>query len=343
MSENPVLFHQKKGVGVITLNRPDSLNSLNFEMISRIRKQLLLWKEDTQIHVIILKSDLEKALCAGGDLKEIYQAKKRGDTSFMKAFFKEEYALNQLIFSYPKPYISLMNGITMGGGMGISVHGSHRIVSDSSLLAMPEVFIGFFPDVGASYFLNRCLGKTGILLGLSGYRMNAADALYTGLATHYVPEENLPLLFKSFVETDISAYPKEGIHAILEMLSSAPPMVSKLEENRSAIDSCFDGADVGEIIATLTISKNSWMKNIKNRMEVASPLSLKISHHLLTQAKKKTFSETMDLELDLAYRFFENEETLEGIRSLIIDKDRNPNWKYRSIEDVPESIVKSYF
>ncbi|MDC0349022.1 enoyl-CoA hydratase/isomerase family protein [Alphaproteobacteria bacterium] len=269
MSENPVLFHQKNGVGVITLNQHDSLNSLNFEMISRIRKQLLLWKEDTQIHMVVLKSDLEKAFCAGGDLKEIYQAKKRGDRSFMKAFFKEEYDLNQLIFSYPKPYISLMNGITMGGGMGISVHGSHRIVSDKSLLAMPEVFIGFFPDVGASYFLNRCPGKIGILLGLSGYRMNASDALYTGLATHYIPQENLSLLFNAFIETDISAYPKEGVHAILEMFSSTPSMASKLEENRSAIDSCFEGSDLGEIIATLTISKNSWIKNIKNMMEAA--------------------------------------------------------------------------
>ena len=343
LKQSPINFYQKNTAGIIVLNRPQVLNCLNLEMILALKNQLLLWRDDPNIQFIILKSDLQKALCAGGDLKEVYGAGQQKNNDFLQKFFEEEYSLNQLIFNYPKPYISLMNGVTMGGGVGISAHGSHRIVTDNSVLAMPEVFIGFFPDVGGSYFLNKCPGKTGLLLGLSGYRMNAADAMYTGIGTHYVPQENMPFLFTALTETDISAHPKEGIQAILDIFSTQPLMVSQLQENRSLIDEFFSEEDIGTLVAGLRLSKSFWLREIRDKIGEASPLSVAISHRLLQSSKGILFQEAMDRELKLALKFFENDEVLEGIRSVVIDKDRQPKWKYPSVVDVPVSVIESYF
>lgn len=340
---SPITFNSKNGVGIVALNRPHVLNCLNLEMIGALKNQLLAWREDSSVHFILLKSNLQKAFCAGGDLKEVYEAAQRQDTCFLKNFFEQEYELNQLIFNYPKPYISLMNGITMGGGLGISAHGSHRIVTDSSILAMPEVFIGFFPDAGGSYFLNKCPGKTGLLLGLSGYRMNAADALYVGIGTHYVPQENMSFLFEALTETDISANPKEGIRAILDIFCMPPLMMSKLKENRAIIDEYFDEEDIGTLVGGLRLSKSFWLREVRDKITEASPLSVAITHRLLQRAKQLSFSEAMTQELELAMKFFDNQEVLEGIRSVVIDKDRAPKWSYASVADVPDSVVEAYF
>ena len=338
-----ISFQYQKGVGIVHLNRPSVLNSLNFTMIVRLRDQLLLWKEDPEVHFVILKSDLENTFCAGGDLKEIFEAARRQDTRFLKLFFEVEYGLNQIIHSYPKPYLSLMNGIAMGGGLGISVQGSHRIVTDNSVLAMPEVFIGFFPDAGGSYFLNKCPGKIGLMVGLSGYRMNAADALYTGIATHYVPQENFSLLYQALSETDIRAHPQEGIRAILEIFAAPCPQISLLKEHRQLIDEYFEEEDTATLIAGLRLTKNVWLQGVRKKMEDASPLSLVITHRLLKEAKGLPFSEAMAGELRLALNFFESKEVLEGIRSVVIDKDRTPKWIYPSVADVPEDVVRGYF
>ncbi|MFN7662587.1 MAG: enoyl-CoA hydratase/isomerase family protein [Alphaproteobacteria bacterium] len=338
-----ILFEVKNQIGIATLNRSNVLNSLNFEMISALKKQLLVWKNDPDIQFVVIKSDSEKAFCAGGDLKEVYQAGKDHDYSFLKMFFEEEYALNQLIFNYPKPYLSFMNGITMGGGMGISVHGSHRIITENSVLAMPEVFIGFFPDVGGSYFLNKCPGKIGMLLGLSGYRMNAADALYTGIGTHYIPQKNLPLLWTALTETDVSIYPAGGIAAILELFSEPVPMLSPLQQHRALIDDYFDEEDTGLLVEGLRLCKNFWMKGVFGKILEASPLSVAVTHHLLKMSKNISFNEAMKNELDLALKFFNTDEVLEGIRSVVIDKDRSPEWKYKSVSSVPEELIESYF
>jgi enoyl-CoA hydratase/carnithine racemase len=319
------------------------LNVLNLKMVQALKSKLVEWSKDKGVHFIVLKSNLDKALCAGGDLKEIYAAAHRNDSRFLHTFFEEEYSLNQVIFSYPKPYISFMKGITMGGGMGISVHGSHRIVTDTSILAMPEVFIGFFPDAGGSYFLNRCPGKTGLLLGLSGYRMNAADALYAGLATHYIPQENMPLLLSSLIETDISSNSYEGIQAILELFSAPLPMASQLEENRELIDEYFSEEDIGLLVAGLRLCKNFWLQGVKSKIAEASPLSVAITHYLLRAAKGLSFSEAMAGELKLALKFFNNQEVLEGIRSVVIDKDHSPKWKYKSVGEISDIEIKSYF
>lgn len=337
------LCEVRRNVGIISLNRPAVLNCLNLEMIQHLKRQLQVWQEDPHVHFVIVRSDLEKALCAGGDLKEIYEAARRSDHTFLTTFFKEEYGLNAFISSYKKPCISFMRGITMGGGMGITVNGSHRIVTDNSVLAMPEVFIGFFPDAGASYFLNKCPGKTGLLLGLSGYRMNAGDALYTGLGTHYVGSESLNALFHALIETDISQNPAEGIQAILEIFSSTPPMGSNLEKNRAQIDEYFQENDIQDLVIGLRLTKNHWLQEIRKKMEEASPLSLAITHHMLKKSKGLSFAECMEGELRLALKFFQNTEVLEGIRSVVIDKDRAPKWSYKSIMDVRESVLTEYF
>lgn len=338
-----ISFEIRRNVGIVSLNRPAVLNCLNLDMINQLKYQLQVWQEDPHVHFVIIRSDLEKALCAGGDLKEIYEAACRSDQAFLNTFFKEEYGLNAFISSYKKPYISFMQGITMGGGMGITVNGSHCIVTDNSILAMPEVFIGFFPDAGGSYFLNKCPGKTGLLLGLSGYRMNAADALYTGIATHYVSSQGLNALFHALIETDISQNPREGIHAILDIFSSTPPMVSNLEKNRVQIDEYFQEEDIGDLVIGLRLSKNHWIQEVRKKMEEASPFSLAITHQMLKKSKSLSFAECMEGELRLALKFFQNSDVLEGIRSVVIDKDRAPKWSYGSVMDVPASVVNEYF
>ncbi len=323
-----ILFTETNGLGVITLNRPEALNSLNDSMVQGIRTHLLKWREDPEIHAVILRSSSDKAFCAGGDLKEIYRAQEAGDAAHLTQFIETEYEIIRLIAEYPKPYISLIPGICMGGGMGISIHGTVRVVTEDTIMAMPEVNIGYFPDVGASYFLSKCPGKLGLFLGLTAYRMNAADAVYVGIATHYVSRENMPLLFEALMTVDIKGQPKEGIHAILEVFSEGKaPMMSELEIHRNFIDTMFGEEGLENILAHLKISKNQWRHKIEALLATASPSSLKATYELLENASGKSFHQAIGVEVTLAKKLMHRAEFHEGIRAMVVDKDRNPRWE----------------
>jgi enoyl-CoA hydratase len=211
MSE--ILFEKMPGqvgaLGLITLNRPQALNALSHEMIIKMYQQLIHWKEDAEVKAIVIQGAGEKAFCAGGDIRKVYDAK-NDEALTMKQFFWDEYRLNSLIHHYSKPYIALLNGITMGGGVGVSLHGSHRVATEKFLFAMPETGIGFFPDIGGSYFLSRCKGRMGIYLGLTGARIKAADALYLNIANHFVGAEKLAELISVLAASDLggNAYQK---------------------------------------------------------------------------------------------------------------------------------------
>ena len=204
MSETEdVLFEAQHGVGTITLNRPKALNALTLDMIHRISPQLAAWQEDSTVKAVVIRGAGERAFCAGGDVRAVWEAGRQGDR-MTEDFFREEYRLNRLIHTFAKPYVALIDGITMGGGVGLSVHGSHRIAGDRTMLAMPEVGIGLFPDVGGSYFLPRLPGRLGLFLALTGWRLHAADAIHCGVATDYVPSDRVDDLMAALTALDWS-------------------------------------------------------------------------------------------------------------------------------------------
>lgn len=338
-----IFFDQKNHGGIITLDRSKALNSLSHEMIIAMRNHLLKWREDPKIKFVLIKSNNDKAFCAGGDIKELYALHERKDTIGLEKFFADEYGLNKIIFNYPKPYISMIHGINMGGGMGVSIHGDFRIISENVTLAMPEVYIGLFPDAMATHFFSRCPGVLGIFLGLTGYYMNAADALYSGIATHYVPKENFDLLLETLINAPLSSDFRDVVQEVVEMFSTGvPPMVSELEKNRSLIEDIFD-KELEEIEYELAITKNMWLKAVARKLLRASPLSLKITHKMLRESAAKNFEDIFRQDMHLARFFIKNSDFFEGIRSMLIDRDNQPKWKFHSIDLVSESSVSDAF
>ncbi|MEI8320470.1 MAG: enoyl-CoA hydratase/isomerase family protein [Alphaproteobacteria bacterium] len=338
-----VLFDQKNHGGIITLNRPQALNSLSHAMILAIRNQLLKWREDPKIKFIILKSSDDRAFCAGGDLKELYALHQQKRITELEKFFKDEYELNKLIFNYPKPYISLIHGINMGGGMGVSIHGAFRIVSEKATLAMPEVHIGLFPDAAAAHFFCQCPGALGLFLSLTGYYMNSADALYAGIATHYVPRENFDLLAETLVNAPLSDDFREVVYEVIEMFSTGePPVLSEVAQHRDLIEKVFSqGLD--DVLTEMMLTKNSWLKNVGRKLAEASPFSLKITFKMIKESYGKSFEDIFQQDLKLAQYFSMKPDFYEGIRAALIDRDSNPAWQFSSVDEVPDVVVSKAF
>lgn len=338
-----ILFDTKNHAGIITLNRPEALNSLSHEMILSLRHHLLKWREDPKVKCVILKSTSEKALCAGGDVKELYDLFQAGQHAKLEKFFQDVYGLSKLIYHYPKPYISLIHGIDMGGGMGISAHGTFRIVSEKALMAMPEVHIGLFPDAAAAYFFCQCPGNLGLFLALTGYYMNAADALYAGIATHYVPKENFDLLVNAIINIDDSTHVVEALPELIDLFSSGvPPITSSLEENRERIESIF-GQELDVIMDETLLAKDKWLKTIGTTLQKACPLSLKVTFEMIKRSYSKSFDAILQQDFDLAQHFMKGPDFYEGIRALLIEKDMAPRWHYDSTEKVPTQLIKDIF
>jgi enoyl-CoA hydratase/3-hydroxyisobutyryl-CoA hydrolase len=351
--ERKVLTKIQGCAGVITLNRPQSLNSLDLPMIETIHKTLREWAHDDRIAFVIVEGAGDRAFCAGGDIRSVYQARleenlseikkkdlpiTQGGRAYMDRIFREEYRLNYLISQYPKPYISLIHGICMGGGMGLSVHGSHRIVTDTTLMAMPESGIGFFTDVGASYFLNQAPGKIGLMMGLTGERLAAVDCLHAGLATHYVSQEK----WSPFRESLIQSSSREEAFSIIDQLSLVE-LSSELSVMQDEINFLFGAETLNEVIKTLELSKNpkayEWLKAI----DVKSPTSLKVIFDLLKKTRRFSVKKCLALEFRLSQRFVEQYDFFEGIRSVLIDKDNRPNWQPSRLEEVKVTTVRAYF
>lgn len=324
--------------GVITLNRPKALNAINVPMIRTLAKTLDQWQTDSDIEFVVIQSNNSKAFCAGGDVRAVYDARLQDDFSFCDAIFREEYQLNYMISQYPKPYISLIDGICMGGGMGISVHGSHRIVTEKAILAMPETGIGFFPDVGASYFLNQCPREIGTLMGIVGEKINGADAIYANLATHYMSSAKLPELQRKLLQAGSC----EEALIIIEAAKEEAP-ASKLAQCQSIIDQCFGGNTVEEIMQNLeaanTPEASQWLLILDKR----SPISQKVSLELLRHNRGKSLKECLTIEFRLSQKFARNYDFFEGVRALLVDKDNDPNWQPRHLSYVTDEMIKQYF
>lgn len=337
--EDDILFRHKGALGVVTLNRPKALNALTHDMASKLHDQLKRWAGDDSVKAVVIRGEGEKAFCAGGDIRAIYDLGRVGDPAIID-FFADEYRLNAYIHHYAKPYIALIDGIVMGGGVGVSVHGSHRIVGDRTVFAMPETGIGLFPDVGGTYFLPRCPGKIGMYLALTGARLKAADCVYAGIATAYVPSDKIPSLLEALAA--LSSADKNTVTEVVARFKgqagSAP-----LEQHRAVIDQCFSAASVEAIVEALEKDGGEWALKTRDTLLSKSPTSLKVTYRQMIEGASKDFDDGMRLEFRAVQSFMKGVDVFEGVRAVIVDKDNQPKWKPASFAEVSAADVAAYF
>ena len=346
-ASDDILLERRGALGIVTLNRPKALNTLSLAMYRVMDPKLLQWGRDPSVRAIVVRGAGDRAFCAGGDVRAIYDARAhpQGRPGDYKAdFFREEYRLIERVHRFPKPYIALMDGIAMGGGMGVSVNGSHRVATERSLCAMPEVHIGLFPDVGATRYLNRCPGRIGLYLALTGARIKAADMLHVGFATHYVRHERLADLTDAVAAVDWRAGGEwaqaDAVLARFHEHPGDPPLAAL----RASIDRCFAGGSVEAILDALAKEGSDWARETRATLERASPISLKITFHQM-----KLGDAGMDIEqaLALEYRMTQHvmaaHDFFEGIRAVLVDKDQKPRWEHASLAEVSETEVAQYF
>ena len=324
-NQEDILFEENNHWGVITLNRPTVLNALNHTMVAALYNKLNEWKAASHIQAVLIRAAEGRAFCAGGDLRTTYEHRLQHDIHLID-FFREEYHLNRCIFHFPKPYVALLDGITMGGGVGISIHGSHRVATENLLFAMPETGIGFFPDVGGTYFLPRLPGRTGFYLGLTGARLHADDCLKLGIAHEKVRHATLPDLVQALLHADLSTQPHEVITQVIHGFH-APREESSIHRHQFEIDTYFSKPTVEAILHGLASSPHAWCQEVLAVMQTKSPTSLKVTLHALQQGKELAFDACMQMEYRLAYRFLQAHDFAEGIRAVIIDKDQAPHWR----------------
>lgn len=339
----------KNSIGFITLDRPKALNSLSLDMVRALTTTLLAWRNDSAVRAVVIRSSSERAFCAGGDIRFFYDAGRanpQGGSALLEDFFTEEYALNHLIHFYPKPYVAIMNGIVMGGGMGVAQGGESnrmRIVTDRTKMAMPEVNIGLFPDVGGGYFLSRIPGEIGAYLGVTGEIIGAADALYAGLADVFVPAAELEALSAMLESADSSKLPQAIREFSSRFASLAEPSTSVLARERSAIDRHFAHDDVLAIVASLGKDDTTFARHTLDTMDKRSPLMMCVTLSQLRRGRTMGVADNLRMERTMVRRSFENGEVLEGIRSVVIDKDNQPKWSPAQLSDVSSEMIERFF
>ena len=348
--QQEIIFDVRGGLGLITLNRPQALNALNLAMIRAMDKKLVEWAKDKNIHAVAVTGAGDRAFCSGGDVKAVAidaKAQKEGksDGQLTRDFFREEYILNHRVFTFPKPYISLINGIVMGGGKGISAHGSHRVVTENTLFAMPETNIGFFPDVGGGYFLPRCPGQTGTYLAMTSKRVKAIDTIYVGFATQYVPAANLNAVVQALasMKWDTRKKPQTQVTKAIDEFSAEPPGDSEIAPYRTQIDRCFAFDRVEDIFDSLRKDGSPWADETLKTLYGMSPTSLKIALRQIRLGAKMPFAQVMTMEYRISQACTRGHDFYEGIRAALIDKDRQPKWKPSKIADVPDQEIEKYF
>lgn len=325
---------QDGSLGRLKLNRPKALNALTFEMTLGIRDALTVWRDDKSISAVVIEGAGDRAFCAGGDLLNLYNIC-RDTPQIGVDFWREEYRLNAMIARYPKPYIALMDGITMGGGVGVSAHASHRIVTERSVVAMPEVSIGFLPDVGGTYLLSRAPGLNGLYLGMTGANMNAEDAIFAGFADHYCNSEDLPDLL-TLLQNDLP------IDAAIQKLSR-PAQGGQLAEIQHDIGKAF-GQDTAlacaKELADMNMLGNVWAGKALNRLRYNAPLSVAAAFHAIHLAAKLPDLEAcLALEFRFAARTLYSNDFYEGVRAIVVDKDKQPYWQPANLEHVTQDMV----
>jgi len=339
----------KNRIGLLILDRPKALNSLSLDMVRALTQTLLAWRSDDEVCAVFIRSTSERAFCAGGDIRFFYEAGSKtpqGGSALLEDFFTEEYALNYLIHHYPKPYVALMDGIVMGGGMGIAQAGAAnrmRIVTERTRMAMPEVNIGMFPDVGGSFFLSRAPGQIGAYLGVTGETIEAADALYAGLADVFVPSDRIPALI-DFIVSFEGADIRDAIRDFtMPFRTQADPAGSRLAAQRAVIDRHFAHDDVAAIVSSLKQDASPFAGETLAVMGKRSPLMMCVTLSQLRRGANMSIADCLRMERTMVRRSFEHGEVLEGVRALAIDKDNAPRWNPARLEDVSAEAIDSFF
>lgn len=328
---------------VAVLDRPRALNALTLSMVDFLAARVDSWEQSDKVQSIVVRARGGKAFCAGGDIVALQKAAKAGGS--VSAFFRREYELNYAIGRLATPYTAIMDGITMGGGVGISVHGRFRVATERTLFAMPECGIGFFPDVGGSYFLPRLAGGLGVYLALTGARLRGADLVHAGIATHFVPSDMLPeLLSEIGLARTAGSAASELCNGRYDRAADQAPF--SLEQHMGAIDRCFsldDNQAVEDVVAALRREDSDWARKTLETLERQCPLSLKVTHRQMVEGARLPVEECFRMEFRLAQRFMKDPNFTEGVRALLIDGDKKPLWTHDSVEAVTDRDVDSFF
>lgn len=337
-----ILFEHRGEIGLITLNRPKALNALNADMCLALREKLKEWAAEEGVKAVVIQGAGDKAFCAGGDVVALYKsgmAYRDGDQTSLEwqRFFREEYRMNTAIKEFPKPYIAILDGITMGGGVGVSVHGSHCIATERTMLAMPETGLGLVPDVGGGWFMPRLPGEVGMYLALTGDRLKAAETTDLGITAGFVPSENLDALINALGgdASDVDA-------TLAEFFQD--PGVSKLEPHSSQINEIFKGNSVEEILAGLEADGSEWAMTWHARLLKKAPTSMKVTFMQLRRGRNlETFRENMKMEYRIVNHTIMGHDFYEGVRALLLDKDNNPKWSPAKLSEVSGEAVLKHF
>ncbi|XP_065269526.1 3-hydroxyisobutyryl-CoA hydrolase, mitochondrial [Emys orbicularis] len=339
-----VLLEKRGCAGVITMNRPKALNALNLSMIRQIYPQLKTWEKDPETFLIIIKGTGGKAFCAGGDIRAITDAGKVGDR-LAQDFFREEYILNNAVGTCQKPYVALIDGITMGGGVGLSVHGHFRVATEKTLFAMPETAIGLFPDVGGGYFLPRLSGKIGYYLALTGFRLKGRDLQKAGIATHFVESEKLPALEEDLIA--LKSPSKENVADVLNSYHMKCKIDQEkqfvLDEHMDKINSLFSANSMEEIIQNLKQDGSPFALKQLETINKMSPTSLKMTLRQLREGASMNLQDVLTMEYRLSQACMSGHDFYEGVRAVLIDKDQVPKWKPATLEEVTDEFVDNCF
>ena len=337
-----ILFEHSGDWGVVTLNREKALNALTWEMVKAMYAQLSEWAAEKAVKAVLVRSMGERAFCAGGDIRWLCDAAKK-DPAQASEFFRDEYTNNALIYHYPKPYVALIDGIVMGGGVGISVHGDFRVAGDATLFAMPETGIGLFPDVGGGHFMPRLHYGVGLYYALTGARAKAADCMAAGLATHYTPTAKMAALEEALLDAALGDHAHADVEAVLDEYAGDPGH-APINDLRIDIARLFQGHEsAAELIGALNADGGGFAAEILKILERMSPISLRITFEQMRRGHQLDFDQNMKMEFRMVRRVMAGHDFFEGVRAQIIDKDRNPKWSPATLAEVRDADITPYF
>lgn len=328
-----IVFDDQGSLGLITLNRPKALNALNKDMCLALKAQLHHWSQDAAIKCVVIQGAGDRTFCAGGDVVSLYNSGREGTSDF-EEFFATEYRMNAAIGAFSKPYVALIDGVVMGGGVGVSVHGLFRVATERTLFAMPETGIGLIPDVGGGYFMPRLPGEYGMYLALTGQRLSGADCNALGIATHYVPSDRLSELIGTLAEGG-------PVETVLDAFHEAPG-ASEITPHRQEIDQHFSKDSVEDIVASLA-SGSEWAQKTAQKLGRLSPTSMKLTHKQMREGKTLSLQDALKLEFRIVSQIKSGHDFYEGVRAQLVDKDRNPKWQPDRLEDVGAKDVDAHF
>ncbi|MBI1392012.1 MAG: enoyl-CoA hydratase/isomerase family protein [Alphaproteobacteria bacterium] len=341
-STDEILFEKTGHWGVITLNRPAALNALNKGMVEAFHHKLIHWEGLPSVKAVLVRGAGDRAFCAGGDVRWVHDAARR-DIDEAAMFFRKEYLNNSAIHHFPKPYVAMIDGIVMGGGVGVSVHGDFRVAGDRTLFAMPETGIGLFPDVGGGYFMPRLRDSLGLYFALTGARAGPADCVASGIATHYVPTDRRPDLERALFDLPLGGHPHSEIEETLDAFAGDPGDAG-LNDIRSAIAETFSGHQrLEDLVAGLKARGGEFAQSMLDTLARMSPTSCKLTFEQMRRGRDLNFDDDMRMEFRMVRRVLQGHDFFEGVRAQLIDKDKSPEWSPAALGDVSDETIAKYF